>query len=301
MKWIALIASLLASTSYSAGQEVVQAITPAELAESGSLPDSVRFARADDHSSSDYLVIEHTATDAQPIRIATIANPGITMPAYAIAGEVRYEDVAGDAYLLTWNYFADDGPYFSKGIAPAGPARKISGTSDWRPFVLPFYCVSEAGGDSGDRPTKIELSLVLPGSGRVYVRNMRLTQFALDADPLASTGQWWTGAQAGVVGGSLVGLFGCIGGLIGYLAIRGRGRGFATAVMIAMMALGAASLILGVIALTLSQPYDVYYPLFEGGVLFVILPAVLLPMLRRRYAEMELRKMSAIDAGSPST
>ena len=91
-------------------------------------------------------------------------------------------------------------------------------------------------------------------------------------------------------------LFGCLGGLIGYLAFRGRGRGFAIAVMIVMIALGAAALILGVVAFALSQPYDVYYPLFLGGGLFVLLPATQLPTIRRRYAEMELRKMSAIDA-----
>lgn len=301
MKWITLIASLLAAGCNDAGQEVVHTIAPAELAESGSLPDSVRVVRADNLSSSDYLVVEHTGSDAPRILITTIATPGVTLPVYAIEGEVRYEDVAGDAYLMTLNYWADGGPAYSKGILSRGPARKISGTSGWRPFVLPFSFASENGGDSGNRPTKIELHLVLPGAGKVHLRNMRLTQFALGANPLASTGQWWTGAQAGLVGGSLGGLFGCMGGLIGYLASRGRGRGFALALMSVMIALGAASLIMGVIALMLSQPYDVYYSLFLGGGLFVLLPAVQLPMIRRRYAEMELRKMSAIDAGLPST
>ena len=88
----------------------------------------------------------------------------------------------------------------------------------------------------------------------------------------------------------------CIGALIAYLAIRGRGRGLAMAFMCAVMVLGAALLILAVVALTFSQPSHVYYPLFEIGGLFVLLPAVLFPRLQRRYAEMELRKMSAIDA-----
>ncbi|MCH7873223.1 MAG: hypothetical protein IID33_16125 [Planctomycetes bacterium] len=172
----------------------------------------------------------------------------------------------------------------------------MSGDSDWLSFAFPFYSTSDTGDDLGIRPAKIELHLALPGAGRVYVRNMRLTQFPLGANPLAATGQWWTGPQAGLVGGGLGGLFGCLGGLIGYLASKGRGRRFATAVMIAMITLGAASLTLGVVALTLSQPYAVYYPLLLIGGLFVLLPTFQLPMIRRRYAEMELRKMSAIDA-----
>lgn len=296
MNRIALVASLLGVVSYTAGQEVVQRIAPAELQASGELPESVRFAPADALSSSDYLLIENAAADGQPIRFATIVNPKISLPIYAISGEVRHENVGGEAYLMMLNYFPDGGPFFSKGIAPDGPMRVISGNSDWRSFVLPFYCVSQSGDDSGKRPIKIELFLVLPGSGRVYVRNMRLTQFALGANPLASTGQWWSGAQAGVVWVGLAGLFVCIGALIAYLAIRGRGRGVAIAFMCAVIVLGAALLILAVVALTLSQPSHVYYPLFEIGGLFVLLPAVLFPRLQRRYAEMELRKMSAIDA-----
>ena len=53
MNRIALVASLLGVVSYTAGQEVVQRIAPAELQASGELPEAVRFAPADALSSSD--------------------------------------------------------------------------------------------------------------------------------------------------------------------------------------------------------------------------------------------------------
>ncbi|MHC4984826.1 MAG: hypothetical protein ACYTFO_01590 [Planctomycetota bacterium] len=60
---------------------------------------------------------------------------------------------------------------------------------------------------------------------------------------------------------------------------------------------GTLSLVTGVVALICSQPYHVYYPLVLGGGLLVIIPLSLLRTLRRRYAQIELRKMSAMDAG----
>ena len=59
---------------------------------------------------------------------------------------------------------------------------------------------------------------------------------------------------------------------------------------------GVAALIFGVIALISSQPYAVYYPLLLGGLLAAVIPGVLLPTIRRRYEEHELRRMHAQDA-----
>ena len=63
----------------------------------------------------------------------------------------------------------------------------------------------------------------------------------------------------------------------------------------ALMVLGVAGLFTGGFALAASQPYAVYYPLFLMGLIASVIPAFALPNIRRRYQEMELRKMSALD------
>jgi hypothetical protein len=62
-----------------------------------------------------------------------------------------------------------------------------------------------------------------------------------------------------------------------------------------MLVFGAAALALAVVALLRAQPYEVVYPLVLEGILCLVLPAYLIPVLRRRYDEVELRKMEARD------
>jgi hypothetical protein len=53
----------------------------------------------------------------------------------------------------------------------------------------------------------------------------------------------------------------------------------------------------GLIALSAAQPYAVFYPLLLLGVLSSAVPLGLLPTIRRRYADIELRMMRAHDIG----
>ena len=126
----------------------------------------------------------------QQHQLVILPQPGISSPFYALKGMVRYQDVVGDAYLQLNNDFGDTGVFFTKGIAPSGPLGKISGSSDWRAFVLPFY--ANQGDQAGDGPlTPDELTLVLhlPAAGTVAIRDVKLYQYADDEDPLASVRQ----------------------------------------------------------------------------------------------------------------
>ena len=60
--------------------------------------------------------------------------------------------------------------------------------------------------------------------------------------------------------------------------------------------LGLASSAAGLYAWLTSQPYAVYYPLLLCGLLAVLVPGALLVPLRRRYQQLELRRMRAMDA-----
>ena len=62
-----------------------------------------------------------------------------------------------------------------------------------------------------------------------------------------------------------------------------------------LVALGAMGTALGVIALSRSQPYAVYYPLLIAGGITAVLFGLLLGHVRKRYEERELRKMHAAD------
>jgi hypothetical protein len=225
-----------------------------------------------------------------------LPEPGVSMPVYALKGMLRYEDVQGDGFLQLDNHFGELGTFFTKGLAAAGPLGKISGTSDWRPFVLPFYANS---GDQADGasplPEKLSLSLYLPGSGTVSISDLGLYQYASGEDPLQASGQWFgnrTATLLGAIGGGLIGLWGA---LIGVLSSRGKARHFVLASANALFVIGIASLVGGVVALATAQPYAVYYPLLLIGIILVAVIGKMRGSLSARYEQLELKRMQSMD------
>ena len=89
---------------------------------------------------------------------------------------------------------------------------------------------------------------------------------------------------------------GALGALLGTLAGAGRARSFVLFGMRAMMVAGAVGLALGLIALARSAPYQTYYPLLLLSAIALTVPAFSLPGVRKRYEEIELRRMRALDA-----
>lgn len=100
----------------------------------------------------------------------------------------------------------------------------------------------------------------------------------------------WFGAIAGGGGGTLVG---CFGGLIGYLAPRGKGRRFVLSTMAVIVVLGMVVLGIGAFAMVSGQPYGIWYPLVLCGGLFAIIVGCLFPAVRRRFEQAERRRMEA--------
>ena len=99
------------------------------------------------------------------------------------------------------------------------------------------------------------------------------------------------------MGGVAGGLVGCLGALIGVLASRGRAKRFVTVATVSLAIGGTLAFAAGVVALSRSQPYAVYYPLLLIGFLVTVIPLGLRPSIRRRYEEIELRRMRAHDLG----
>ena len=100
----------------------------------------------------------------------------------------------------------------------------------------------------------------------------------------------WYGSIGGGVGGSLMG---CMGGLAGYLAPRGKGRQFVMITFTVFLVLGAVQAVLGMFALAEGQPYGIWYPMLLCGIVTLFVIGPLIPVIRRRYAEAEHRRIEA--------
>lgn len=213
------------------------------------------------------------------VTVLTIERPKITGSRYAVTGQVRYEGVDGDGYLELWNHFPDGSQYFSRTLGETGPMMKLHGTSGWRAFALPFDSTG------APPPSRLVLNVVLPGRGVVYLGPVTLIGGAAGG-PASSVG------ALGSIAGALIG---SVGALIGVLASLGRGRRIVTLAAQLLIVSGTAAFVTGLIAAARGQPYTGYYPLLLTGFLATVIPLTLMPAIRKRYEEIELRAMRARD------
>lgn len=234
------------------------------------------------------------------VPLLRIDQPGTELRAYAVRGEVRYEGVEGVGFLEMWSQFPslreDDPPgrYFSRTLGLSGPMGRLSGTCGWRDFELPF----DPTGASGS-PTRLELNLHLPGRGVVILGPVTLVRYSgTSLSPSGGTvpGEWWSNRMAGTVGGLGGGVIGCLAGLAGFLAGRGRAPGFVVGLMNSLTVLGGLSLAGGLAALAVRQPVHVWGTLLLLGLILVTTIPFRLRQMRRHYADLELRRMTAVDA-----
>src|SRR5262249_23920224 len=134
-------------------------------------------------------------------------NPGVKTKFYALRGKLRYKNVDGTGFLETWNEFHGNVlgqpnlRAFSRSLAEYGPFGKLSGTSDWRDVFIPFNA------EGTKQPlAKLELNLVLPGTGEVEITDLQLIEFADSgamwaalgpgmpkSNPAASLARWFAG------------------------------------------------------------------------------------------------------------
>ena len=64
-----------------------------------------------------------------------------------------------------------------------------------------------------------------------------------------------------------------------------------------LVVFGTLTFTASIVALTRSHSYAVYYPLLLVGFLSAVVPLGLMPAIRRRYEEVELRTKRAQDVG----
>ena len=233
-----------------------------------------------------------TNPDGAPrtVPFLTIERPGIAGPRYALRGEVRGEDVDGQAFLEMWSFFPGGGAYFSRTLAPAGPMGALHGTFPFRAFVLPFTA------EPGMRPEKLTLGVGFPGRGSVVLGPLRLIELGPGDDALVPAGAWFTSREAGLVGGIAGGLLGLVGAAVGVLASLGRARGLVLGLLRGMLAVGVASLAVLALGWWGGQPREILTVFLVVGAVGAAVPAALLGKVARQYEDLEFRRMKALDA-----
>jgi len=219
--------------------------------------------------------------------LVAIAAPDLGRDGYEVRGDVRYSNVTGTGYLEMWSIFPDGGRYFSRTLATTGSMAALTGTSDWRPFELPFFL------QGGVPPTRLEINVVLPGAGSVDVGRLEIARLA--AGEVGRRGAWLSDQSVGAVGAIVGTSIGLLGAAIGILAGRGRGRRYVLPAMVVAIGIGLGAIALAVIAFLVGQPPAVVGLLALTGLVSVLAFGNTLPRVRRTYAEAELRRMRAMD------
>jgi hypothetical protein len=236
------------------------------------------------------LELRATASGPTSFHLVTIDHPAVAGPAYVVAGQVRYQDVEGQGYLEMWTVFPDGQRFFSRTLGTQGPLAALHGESSWRRFELPF----DLSGAS-QVPSRLEVNLVLPGRGTVWLGPIHLQHAPATAGTMQ--GVWWS-ERAGTLVGTILGSFlGVVGAIIGVLGGRGRARRLVLTLLVGMIAVGGCLVLLGAAAASSSQPRHVWYPLLVFGGASGVIGLVILPAMRRRFAADELRRIEALDAG----
>lgn len=285
---LASLASVLLAAPATA-EKIVRRISFSALKAEGRLA-SGEVVPKGSGSRDESLRVENPGGAPRTIPLFTIDSPGVAVPRYLLAGEVRGEGIEGRAYLEMWSFFAGGGRYFSRTLADVGPMGSLGGTFDFRPFMLPFTA------EPGMKLERLAVNVVLPGRGTVSLAKLTLEE--LDRDEyFFPTGAWLTPRQIslfGGVGGSILGL---LGALVGVLASRGRARALVLGLLKGMFGLGVVALVAAVFAQGLAQPPQLLAIFLLLGVLCTVLPVSLFGRVRRQYDERELRRMRALDAG----
>jgi len=278
---------LLSRTAWS--EEVVRSIRWQELAAANALTSGTLVA-AQAGAEGPSLRVVHEGQAAATFALVTIERPGITAAHYALKGRVRYEGVASGSYLEMWNHLSQ-GAFFSRTLGQSGPMGRLDGSSEWRAFVLPFF-----NREGGSPPEKLVFNLVMAGAGTVEIGPLELVQFAADENLFADSTAWWSDRQAGMLGGIVGSLLGILGAVIGWLGSTARAKGFVLGTLKGIAWLGIGAVVFGVLAFAVGQPYAVYYPPVLLGTISAALGFSLPRALIKRYEELELRRIQALDA-----
>jgi hypothetical protein len=258
------------------------------------------------------LKIENTTSNTLlEITLLKITNSSIIKKSQELSCDIKCENVAM-GYKLQTNFVIDRFPNSSDptwktnmqiavrdvkksclGLLRRIPPLAVGGdeianwgrfdfehTSNWKPYT---FAVEEGS------PSSVELQISMQSVGTIYLRPIKLLG-------TTESSNWWSPQQIGLIGGIGGSVIGCFGALLGLLASKGNARNFVLATMKIFIALGILLTIAGFVAVVSSQPYAVWYALLLPGVILTLIFSLTLPSIQRRYDELEIRRMTSVDA-----
>ena len=220
-------------------------------------------------------------------RVLVCDEPNVSSHQYVLKGQVKYEDVSGDGYLEMWSNFGDKGEFFTRSLSFSGPLGKLSGTSAWREFALPFFA------ESGMKPVRITLNVVLPGKGRVWIAGpLSLEATSWTSSLISDSGLGWAGIACGVV-------FAAVGGLFPLVLRYTKSRQVAVVAVSTVFVMAIGLLTAGIVGWLRGMSYGVYYPMIlvgtAAGFHTFFLGRNAIQNVTQRIEAEELRQMNAID------
>ena len=105
-----------------------------------------------------------TGEEGGRLRLYRVDDLGPIEGSLLYTGFLRSEDLTGAAFFELWCHPAEGNPSFVRGVA-----RRVAGTSDWKPQELGF-----SHPDTCKKPASVELNVVIQGAGTVWIDDLRL-------------------------------------------------------------------------------------------------------------------------------
>ncbi len=250
------------------------------------------------------LLVDNPAESGEmSLSLLAIDQPAITSERYVIVGLVGY-DIPGEPGMLEmWSHFADGNSYFTKTVT-AGPMAPLGGRSDWRVFRLPFTMEPGVG-----PPAVLDFNLLLPGPGRVILGPTYLVQARAEIpqaedQPEGSspwkgvllTNPWPPSREAWIGLGCLAALW-LFTSIANWLIKRGKARRFVLVWLWGLVVMCGVFIVNFIVMMITDKTYLISGIAIGVVLLFGVHFVNTLRRVSARYADFELRKMSAKDVG----
>jgi hypothetical protein len=265
---------LLACATCAAGA-VTDLISSRQFAFADRLPEDVRVVPApgvDEANQSGALAVEHSGTGTVWVPLFESSLGGVDR-VFSYRAQVASRGLQGRAYLEMWCSIGGS-DYFSKGLDDP-----VMGTSAWSAKEISFQSGPGQGID------KITLGLRFEGPGTVMIDHVSLTR----------TRRFPIEAYAGVFGGFFGCLCGLWGALAGFLSPRGKARGFVLGFGMLLAVSAVALLTIGIVLAMTGQAMALWYASVLCGGIGIVVIVPLWFVVRYRYQQAELRRMTAMD------
>ena len=106
--------------------------------------------------------------DGQTLHFFEFVPPPLEQCLITYRAQIKAEGLSGKAYLELWCRLPGRGEFFSRGLQQA-----LTGTCGWVSCEVPFYL------ERGQSPDLLKLNRVAEGAGRLWIKNIELSQTPL--------------------------------------------------------------------------------------------------------------------------